>query len=77
MALARLIVNRPEALLLDEATANLDPLNRDRVEAIVRDYRRDRAAAVLWISHDSEQRRRLAGRSLVIRNARLEPEPWT
>jgi len=77
LALARLIVNRPEALLLDEATANLDPLSRDRVEAIVRDYRRGRAAAVLWVSHDPEQRRRLAGRSLVIRNARLEPELWT
>ncbi|WP_133510413.1 ABC transporter ATP-binding protein [Candidatus Thiosymbion oneisti] len=76
LALARLIANRPEALLLDEATANLDPLNRDRVEAMVRDYRRDRAAAVLWVSHDPEQRRRLAGRGLVIRNARLEPEPW-
>ncbi len=74
LALARLLANRPEALLLDEATANLDPSNRDRVEAIVRDYRRDRAAAVLWVSHDPEQRRRLAGRSLVIRDARLEPE---
>lgn len=77
LALARLIANGPEALLLDEATANLDPANRDRVEALVRDYRRERAAAVLWVSHDRSQRRRLAGRGLVIRNARLEPEPWT
>lgn len=77
LALARLIANRPEALLLDEATANLDPLNRDRVEAIVRDYRRDRVAALFWVSHDPEQRQRLAGRSLVIRNARLEPESWS
>lgn len=76
LALARLIANGPEVLLLDEATANLDPLNRDRVEAIVQDYRRDRAAAVLWVSHDRSQRRRLAGRCLVIRNARLEPEAW-
>lgn len=63
--------------MLDEATANLDPLNRDRVEALVRDYQRERTAAVLWVSHDPEQRRRLGGRSLVIRDARLEPEPWT
>jgi len=76
LALARLLANRPEALLLDEATANLDPLNRDRVEAVIRDYRRARAAAVLWVSHDPEQRRRLSGRPLVICNARLEPEPW-
>ena len=40
LALARLIANRLEALLLDEATANLDPLNRDRVEAMVQGYRR-------------------------------------
>jgi len=76
LALARLLANGPEALLLDEATANLDPLNRDRAEALIRDYWRERAAAVLWASHDPEQRRRLAGRALVIRNARLEPEPW-
>ena len=75
LALARLIARKPEALLLDEATANLDPLNRDRVEAIIRDYRLERAAAVLWVSHDPEQRRRLEGRRLVIRDARLEPEP--
>jgi len=75
LALARLLVNGPDALLLDEATANLDPMSRDRVEAVVQDYRRERAAAVLWVSHDPEQRRRLNGRRLVIRNGRLEPEP--
>lgn len=77
LALARLLANGPEALLLDEATANLDPPNRDRVEALIRDYQRERTAAVFWVSHDPEQRRRLGGRSLVIRDARLEPEPWT
>ena len=75
LALARLLANGPEVLLLDEATANLDPTNRDRVEAIVEDYRRDHGVAVLWVSHDPEQRRRLRGRRLVIRERRLEPEP--
>jgi len=75
LALARLLANQPEVLLLDEATANLDPSNRERVEVIVNNYRRDRAAAVLWVSHDPEQRRRLGGRRLIIRNGRLEPEP--
>ena len=74
LALARLIANGPEVLLLDEATANLDPVSRDRVERIVQDYRRDRAAAVLWVSHDPDQRRRLDGRCLVIHDARLEPD---
>lgn len=75
LALARLLANQPEALLLDEATANLDPVNQARVEGIVTDYRTAHAAAVLWVSHDPEQRRRLGGRRLVIRDGRLEDEP--
>jgi len=74
LAFARLLSIGPEVLLLDEATANLDPGNRDRVETLVQDYRRTRNAAVLWVSHDPEQRRRLDGRCLVIREGRLEPE---
>lgn len=75
LALARLLANRPEVLLLDEATANLDPANRDRVEAVVQAYRGERAAAVLWVSHDREQRQRLDGRCQAIRDGLLEPEP--
>ena len=74
LALARLLANAPEALLLDEATANLDPSNRDRVEAAVDDYRLHHSAAVLWVSHDPEQRARLSDRSLVIRDGQLLPE---
>jgi ABC-type iron transport system FetAB ATPase subunit len=74
LALARLLAQAPEALLLDEATANLDPSNTAGVESLLETYRRERQAAVLWVSHDPEQRQRLGGRSLVIREARLEPE---
>lgn len=75
LALGRLLAQAPEALLLDEATANLDPVNRDRVESVVEAYRRARAAATLWVSHDPEQRERLTaqggGRQLEIRDGRL------
>ncbi|AFL74802.1 ABC transporter ATP-binding protein [Thiocystis violascens] len=82
LALVRLLAQKPEALLLDEATANLDPAGRGRVETLVDTYRRNVRAAVLWVSHDPEQRQRLAeisdvqsiGRSYVIRDGRLEPE---
>ncbi len=74
LALVRLLAQGAEALLLDEATANLDPLNRDRVERAVEAYRTARGAAVLWVSHDPEQRERLAGRPLAIRGGRLVPQ---
>lgn len=78
LALVRLLAQQPEALLLDEATANLDPASRDRVETLIETYRQHVQAAVLWVSHDPEQRsrlgRRLGGRAFVIRDGRLEPE---
>ena len=74
LALVRLLSQEPEALLLDEATANLDPAGRERVETLVETYRRNARCAVLWVSHDPGQRRRLGGRSYVIRDGRLEPE---
>lgn len=75
LALARLLAGGPQALLLDEATANLDPANRDRVEAVIAGYRTSRQAAVLWVSHDPEQRRRLGGQRLAIVGDRLAEEP--
>ena len=75
LALARLLLNQPQALLLDEATANLDSVNRERVETVLEDYRAAHATAMLWVSHDPEQRVRLGGRRLVICESRLEPEP--
>jgi ABC-type iron transport system FetAB ATPase subunit len=74
LALVRLLLNQPQALLLDEVTANLDAVNRERVETVLEAYRTMHHAAVLWVSHDLEQRVRLGGRSLVIREGRLEPE---
>ncbi|MCP5196923.1 MAG: ATP-binding cassette domain-containing protein [Gammaproteobacteria bacterium] len=74
LALARLLLNQPRALLLDEATANLDPINRERVETVLEDYRHTHAAALLWVSHDLDQRTRLGRQRLIIREGRLEPE---
>jgi len=78
LALARLLANGPEALLLDEATANLDPANRERAEVLILDYRERRGAPLLWVSHDPDQRARLAaatdGRRLVVDGGRLQPE---
>ena len=64
LALARLLANRPRVLLLDEPTANLDPVNIHRVEQLVKDYLAEQQAACLWVTHTREQIARIADREL-------------
>jgi len=77
LALMRLLSNRPRVLLLDEPTANLDPENTRRIEAVIAEYRRTRQAAVIWVSHDRQQVARVADRSFKVSDGLLqasEPE---
>jgi ABC-type iron transport system FetAB ATPase subunit len=64
LALVRLLVNEPEALLLDEPTASLDQANVERVEHVIASYREEHEAPVVWVSHDSAQSDRVAKRRL-------------
>jgi ABC-type iron transport system FetAB ATPase subunit len=78
LGLARLLAQTPQVLLLDEPTANLDETNTFRVEACVREYRRHHRAGVIWVSHDPEQRQRVADRELRLDQGRLaEAAQWT
>jgi ABC-type iron transport system FetAB ATPase subunit len=76
LALARLLSNRPEVLLLDEPTANLDTENCLRVEEMINNYRRDNQCGVLWVSHNLEQRKRVSDHSYIINAGKLELELW-
>ena len=55
LALLRLLTNRPRVLLLDEPTANLDPVNTERVETFLAGYRRENNPVLVWVGHDSAQ----------------------
>jgi len=71
LAVLRLLAVEPRVLLLDEPTANLDQDNIDGVEALIEDYRRDRGAAAIWVSHDPRQLERVAGRRVRIAAGRF------
>lgn len=79
LALLRLLSNHPRVLLLDEPTANLDPENTRRIEELVTEYRREHAAAVIWVSHDSEQVKRVANRHFELVDGELQEQDmeWT
>jgi tungstate transport system ATP-binding protein len=62
VALARALILDPEALLLDEPTANLDPYNVGLIEEIVIRRNRDQGITVVLVTHNVFQARRLAHR---------------
>ncbi len=72
LALARALTNSPQALLLDEPTANLDAQNISIVESVVSQYQRDQQIPIIWVSHDPEQRLRVSDQTASIDRGHLE-----
>lgn len=60
VAVARALVIRPQVLLLDEPTANLDPRNVALIEGAVATLRREHGTTIVIATHNVYQARRLA-----------------
>ncbi len=75
LALWRAVAHRPEALLLDEPTANLDDAIRDHVEHWLVECIREHQWPVIWVAHDEGQLSRVADRRFHIHGHRLESLP--
>jgi tungstate transport system ATP-binding protein len=71
VALARAMVTGPELLLLDEPTANLDPLATHKIEQLVRHYNRESHTTVIMSTHDMQQGQRLATRIAVMMHGKF------
>lgn len=60
LALLRVLANTPKVLLLDEPTANLDSENACKVEDLIELFRKETKMAVIWVSHDIGQIKRVS-----------------
>jgi len=74
LALLRALAQDPHVLLLDEPTANLDNKCTAVIEQTVEHYRRDRDVAVVWVSHDSSQIRRITRHGWLIDGDQLKEQ---
>jgi tungstate transport system ATP-binding protein len=71
VALARSLVLEPEVLLLDEPTANLDPVSTDKIEQLISHVARQRNTTMIMATHAMSQGQQLADRIGVLLNGRL------
>ncbi|NOZ23484.1 MAG: ABC transporter ATP-binding protein [Planctomycetes bacterium] len=76
IALARAICLRPDVLILDEPTANVDREHVRVVENLIPSLLRDRGVSTILASHDERQIVRLSDRILALQSGRLVPPPF-
>src|SRR5206468_6856816 len=70
LGLALALVGRPEALILDEPTAGMDPEGRSATRSIVAGLR-DSGVAILLTSHDLTDVERMADRVCILDHGRI------
>jgi energy-coupling factor transport system ATP-binding protein len=71
VAIAGVIAMEPEILILDEPTAGLDPSGREAILEKIEQYRQEKNAIIMMVSHSMNDVARLTDRLLVMCDAQL------
>lgn len=74
LALGRALLNRPELLIADEPTGNLDPETSDDVMMLIRKLAAEYQMAVLFATHDYRIIEHFPGRMLRCREGRIHED---
>jgi putative ABC transport system ATP-binding protein len=70
VAIARAMVNKPEILLADEPTGNLDTKRSAEIVAVLQDLNRNAGLTIVMVTHNQELARH-AGRVLEVRDGQI------
>ena len=73
-ALARILVGKPEILLLDEPFSALDSHLRFELERVVSDTMRELAKPAIFVSHNRDEAFRITDRIAIMKEGRIEIE---
>jgi tungstate transport system ATP-binding protein len=71
VAIARAVATKPDILLLDEPTANLDPVSTEKIENLIGALKERFGITVVLSTHDMVQGQRLADRIAVVIDGRI------
>ena len=71
VAIARALATQPEVLLLDEPTANLDPVSVSKIEEVLEHIIGEHKITVVMATHDMSQGQRLADRIGVLVSGKI------
>ncbi len=66
LALARAMITDPELLLLDEPTANLDPISTNKMEELITKINHEFETTLIMTTHDIFQGKKLADKMIII-----------
>ncbi len=72
IAIARALVTEPEVLLLDEPTANMDPVSTAKIEEVLAHTINERKTTIVMTTHNMSQGQRMASRLGVLINGALQ-----
>jgi len=71
LALARAMILDPKLLLLDEPTANLDPISKKKLEELILKINRESETTIIMTTHDLLQGQKLADRMVILYNGEI------
>ena len=71
LALARAMITDPKLLLLDEPTANLDPISTKKMEELILKINSELETTLIMTTHDLSQGQELADRMVILSNGQI------